>query len=129
MMGFQHIYTDVYECLTRYNTIIRVEQVSWNVDRPLGLFLEDIYGEGGDLEEPTEALPLKIFKDTEEAVEHACADDIVCHEPASSTVQASSGDGTGNPDPSVRAVIRINKEKVYRADGSARPKQYILDRN
>ena len=122
LLGFQHIYTDVYECLTRHNTIIRVEQVAWNVDKPLGLFLEDIYGEGGDLVEPAGAGEIKIFKDSKEGVERACADDIICHEPASSTVRASSGDGIGNPDPLVSAVIRINKEKVYRADGSARPK-------
>ena len=41
---------------------------------------------------------------------------------------ASPGEGDGDPAPMVKAVIRINKEKVYRADGSARPKQYILDR-
>ena len=43
-------------------------------------------------------------------------------------MQAAPGDGEGEPAPLVKAVIRINKEKVYRADGSARPKPYILDR-
>ena len=42
---------------------IRVEQVAWSVEQPLGLFLEDIYSEGGDHAEPAEAGEIKIFKD------------------------------------------------------------------
>ena len=128
MMGYQHMYTETYECLTRHNTVIRVEQVAWDVDKPLGLFLEDIYGEGGDHGEPAEAGEITIFKNKEYAVPQNCGDDVICHEPAGCAVQAAPGDGEGEPAPLVKAVIRINKEKVYRADGSARPKPYILDR-
>ena len=37
---------------------IRVEQVAWSVEQLLGLFLEDIYGEGGDHAEPARSVTL-----------------------------------------------------------------------
>ena len=42
--------------------------MAWDVDKPLGLFLEDIYSEGGDHEESAEAGEIAIFKNKEGAV-------------------------------------------------------------
>jgi hypothetical protein len=35
-----HMYTDVYKCLTRHNTIIHTEQVVWDMKAPLGIMPE-----------------------------------------------------------------------------------------
>ena len=36
MLGNQNLYTNVYKCLTQHHTIIKTEQVSWDVDAPKG---------------------------------------------------------------------------------------------
>ena len=38
MVGYQHMYTSVYKCLTAHGTIIHTEQVSWDMEAPLGIF-------------------------------------------------------------------------------------------
>ena len=78
-----------------------MKQVAWSVDKLLGTFLEDIYSKGEGDAEPDELGSVKIFKDKEEAVEHICDDDIVCHEPASPEVPAGRSDGNGEPVPMV----------------------------
>ena len=38
-IGYQHMYTVVYKCLTRHNTVVHSEQVAWNLKAPKGVFL------------------------------------------------------------------------------------------
>ena len=40
-LGYQHIYSDVYRCLTRHGTIIHSKQVVWDIDAPLGVWIDD----------------------------------------------------------------------------------------
>ena len=42
MIGYQHMYTHVYKCLTVHNTVIHTEQVKWDTKAPLGHMLESI---------------------------------------------------------------------------------------
>ena len=37
-VGYQHMYTRVYKCLTRHGSVIHSEQVNWDMEAPLGLF-------------------------------------------------------------------------------------------
>ena len=39
MLGYQNIYSRVYRCLTERGTIIHSQQVQWNVQSQLGVFL------------------------------------------------------------------------------------------
>ena len=52
-------------------------------EQPLGLFLEDIYGEWGDHGEPAEAGEMV-------AVPQNCGEDVISHEPAGCAVQAAN---------------------------------------
>ena len=38
MLGYQHVYSKVYKCLTRHNTIIHTSQVQWLPGTELGVF-------------------------------------------------------------------------------------------
>ena len=40
-LGYQHIYSDVYRCLTRHGTVIHTKQVVWDVEAPLGVWIDE----------------------------------------------------------------------------------------
>ena len=47
MLGYQHMYSNVFRCLTTRGTIIHTVRVSWHLQSPLGIFL-DHQGEQDD---------------------------------------------------------------------------------
>ena len=40
MLGYQHMYSNVFRCLTTRGTIIHTVRVSWHLQSPLGIFLD-----------------------------------------------------------------------------------------
>ena len=40
-LGYQHVYSDVYRCLTKHGTVIHTKQVVWDLEAPLGVWLPD----------------------------------------------------------------------------------------
>ena len=109
MIGYQHMYTTVYKCLTAHGTIIHTEQVSWDMEAPLGIFPDSGASKPAS---PQEAPAVA----------------------AGSLWRQSSGDANEpwrKPTP-VKAsapplgVIRLIKANVYDPTGKPRPKDYIL---
>ena len=37
-LGYKHMYSNVYKCLTRHGSTIEVEKVEWDMSAPLGVF-------------------------------------------------------------------------------------------
>ena len=56
-VGYQHMYTTVYKCLTRHSTIVHSEQVDWSGTAPRGVFLS------ADNSPPEEAILRKLGVD------------------------------------------------------------------
>ena len=40
-LGYQHIYSDVHQCLTWHGTVIHTKQVVWDLKAPLGLWIDE----------------------------------------------------------------------------------------
>ena len=40
-IGYQHLYSDVFRCLTKHSFIIHSKQVVWDQEAPLGIWLGD----------------------------------------------------------------------------------------
>ena len=40
MLGYQHMYSDAFRCLTTRGTIIHTVRVNWHLQAPLGIFLD-----------------------------------------------------------------------------------------
>ena len=40
-LGYQHIYSDVCRCLTKHGTVIHTKQVVWDLEAPLGLWINE----------------------------------------------------------------------------------------
>ena len=38
MLGYQHVYSDVYRCLTQRGTIVHTKQVRWDMEGEIGVF-------------------------------------------------------------------------------------------
>ena len=113
-VGYQHMYTVVYKCLTRHNTIIHSEQVRWDLDAPLGVFLST--EPGGPVSK--EASPKPSMKDIDVFAEKASR--------PSPKENSEKPKRQGSSLPS--GILRINKDKFFDAEGNPRPKKYISDR-
>ena len=50
LVGYQHMYTTVFKCLTRHNTIVHSEQVCWDLEAPRGAFLTTAAGKAVSFE-------------------------------------------------------------------------------
>ena len=76
-LGYQHVYSDVYRCLTRHGTIIHSKQVVWDVDAPLGVWLDDRHElDGGKIAESElyGSAGLQLFKEKAGAKTHRVSD-------------------------------------------------------
>ena len=107
-LGYQHVYSDVYRCLTRHGTIIHSKQVVWDVDAPLGVWLDDRHElDGGKITESElyGSAGLQLFKEKAGAKTHRVSD-------------------FGGPD----AVLRAVATRMLRRDGTPRPADHIFQR-
>ena len=113
MIGYQHMYTSVYKCLTAHGTVIRTEQVMWDMEAQLGVF------PGVDTSAaPQEATPVG---QPSADLWRPSSDDMVESRPIASRKQSSrSLQPTG--------IIRLVEGNIYGPGGKPRPKDYILDR-
>ena len=111
MIGYQHMYTTVYKCLTAHGIIIHTEQVPWDMEAPLGIFPGSGESKPAAPREAPTVVPSDLWR-------------------------PSSGDAaeprrkptpikTGAPP---LGVIRLVKANVYDPTGKPRPKDYIFDR-
>ena len=106
-VGYQHMYTTVYRCLTRHNTVVHSEQVYWDLKQPLGVFLS--VKTGPPVKAPEKApklLDVDLFAEKQK--------------PAAPADKKASSLPQG--------ILRLNKAKVFDSDGRPRPKPYILER-
>ena len=117
-IGYQHMYTRVYKCLTRRGTVIHTEQVSWDMDSPLGRFLATT------AETPSQS-SAAAETSSEPSVERLRTDLFKAPD-------ASPTSGKNSPHTTVRGlpegIIRLNNDKVFKADGSPKPVPYIFHR-
>ena len=111
MIGYQHVYSMVYKCLTRHNTIIHTSQVRWMPGQDLGVFPGLKQDAPALITEPR--LDTDLFDKSKVSSENQA-------KPAKTTSSRSRPDDEG--------VIRLNRDKVYDAKGDPNPKPYILDR-
>ena len=152
LVSYQNMYTHMYQCLTRHSTKIYCEQVQWDLEAPLGQMLP-IGGEAHLCTPPTQLpadmplfLPTKttVAKDVREGgiaeggiaeggiTEGGITNDDAHGEdtPTSAPVKADDGGKVEGGMPSTTgkcAVLRFNKERVYQANGTAHPAQYIVE--
>ena len=112
MVGYQHMYTTVYRCLTRHNTIVHSEQVFWDMKAPLGVFLSPKTVASRSKQERPQKLKLKdvdLFAEKQKS------------KPAAPANKKASSMPSG--------TLRLNKSKVFDPSGNPRvQKPYILER-
>ena len=108
-VGYQHMYTRVYKCLTRHGSVIHSEQVNWDMEAPLGLF-PTLDGVASHTEPVLNRLDVDVFK------------------PAGKPVAAGKVPPAASRKGLPAGTIRINRDKVYARDGTPKPKPYIYDR-
>ena len=113
MVGNQHMYNNVYRCLTRHNTIVSSEQIFWNLKAPLGIYLE------GRPYDPIAKLEVPLKESTRQLLE----DDIFAGKLKATAEKAEKKSSSLPP-----GILRLNKAKVFDSNGLPRPKPYIYDR-
>ena len=106
-------YSNVYKCLTQHGTIVHTRKVEWDMETQLGLFPPVRFSdlprrEGG-------APPIQQFEEGKAAAPTGAAKMT-----RASRRRMSSLSG--------EAIVRINRSRVYRPDGSHRPTEYIYQR-
>jgi hypothetical protein len=131
MVGYQHMYSNVFKCLTQHGSIIEVEKVHWDTSAPLGVFLpiraEDMVEEG-DVKRVK--FDRKLFKDERKRAKAEKLDKWAQKE----LLKQSSQKAINKLNSKIESlcehntVLRLNHSRVYKADGNPRPKPYILQR-
>ena len=114
MLGYQHMYSRVYRCLTERGTIIHCTKVRWNTAAQRGVFLTPMQYPKKEVPSPLELLPGPLFEKGRQSAQEAV------QKTSSSTndrVKASKH----LPCDAVYLKIRANPDKV-----SASP--YIAER-
>ena len=108
MLGYQHVYSKVYKCLTRHNTIVHTSQVQWLPGEELGVF--------PGMEKDAPALISEPSLET----------DLFDKSKVKSDKRSKTAD-PASKSAGLDGIIRLNRDKVYPANGKL-PKQYILER-
>ena len=110
LVGYQHMYTTVYKCLTAHGTIVRVEQVSWDLHANLGVF-PSLHGDREIAAPARPPLDTGVFGTRAPAAKPGA-------EPGAVPMGAAPSSG----------VIRMNVDRVLDSEGNPRPKPYIYER-
>lgn len=123
MIGYQHVYTNVYKCLTQHGTVIHTEQVVWDKDPVLGVFPDVRKNAPGMIHGP----PLAEVPD--KLLGHPATDKLLGHPATPDPPETPKArPKAAMPKDASGGIIRLNRERVYTPDGTPVPKKYILDR-
>ena len=108
MLGYQHVYSKVYKCLTRHNTIIHTSQVQWLPGTELGVFPG-------------------LSRDAPALITKPALDTGLFDKPVKADKKGKATEKSAPLGANLSGTIRLNRDKVYPAHGTG-PKPYILDR-
>ena len=104
-LGYQHVYSDVYRCLTKHGTVIHTKQVVWDLEAPLGVWLSNDSEPSQHKVEESElygSIGLELFKD-----KHG---------------KARTEFGSAN------AILKAVPHRLHRSNNTIRPRPYIYAR-
>ena len=104
-LGYQHVYSDVYRCLTKHGNVIHTKQVVWDFEDPLGVWLSNDSEPNQHKVEESElygSIGLELFKDK--------------------NGKARTEFGSAN------AILKAVPHRLHRSNNTIRPRPYIYAR-